>query len=315
MSQGIFSIYHFTKIRDSDFGSFVNRIPIGERITICLDLEDSICDFFDATNSSNRKKEYRALLYSFFFNYKSDRKFGLRVNTFNTAEFQKDIEMLTGLKDRFSFNSIFLPKCNNAGNLNDSIAEFIRNNIQVDEFIPIIECEEGLDNVNEIIKSEYKDKIKMIAFGHCDFNLDKNIFPFKHQDDRKYWTWINNFYEALKDTGIGFINSPYLKLNYSPGFINNLNEFRSYNFAKKGQITLSCEQIHLCLNSARKYIGASIKNLPDYTQDKIIFAEHLLSSFRRDFDHEKGFSIKENFKELISPQEYFAAKKFMKVNF
>lgn len=315
MSQGVFSIYHFTKIRDSDFGSFVNKIPASERITICLDLEDSIIDFFNATNSSNRKKEYRASLYSFFFNYKPDRKFGLRVNNFKTTEFQKDIELLAGLKGHFNFNSIFLPKCKNVSDLNSSIAKITKHGIQVDEFIPIIECEEGLDNIKEIIQSEYKDKIKMIAFGHCDFNLDKNIFPFKHQDDRTYWTWINNFYEALKGTGVGFVNSPYLKLNYSPGFINNLSEFRSYNFAKKGQITLSCEQIQLCLNRSSKYIITDIKNLPKHDQSKVIFAEHLLNSFRKDFDYGKGFSIKENFKELISPQEYFAAKKFMKANF
>lgn len=315
MSQGIFSIYHFTKIRGSDFGSFVSRIPACEKITICLDLEDSITDFFNATNSSNKKKEYRALLYSFFFNYKPDRRFGLRVNTFKTPEFQKDIELLAGLKNHFSFNSIFLPKCKTAGDLNDCINEFIKHNIQVDEFIPIIECEEGFNSINEIIQSKYKYKIKMIAFGHCDFNLDKNIFPFKHQDDKKYWTWIDDFYEALRGTEIGFINSPYLKLNYSPGFLNNLNEFRSYNFAKKGQVTLNCEQIQLCLNQERKYISTDVKNLPKSDQNKIIFAKHLLGSFRKDFDWKKGFSIKEIFKELISPQEYFAAKKFMKINF
>lgn len=315
MSQGIFSIYHFTKIRDSNFETFVNRIPACERITICLDLEDSIIDFFNATNSSNKKKEYRSLLYSFFFNYDPIRRFGLRVNTLKTTEFKKDIELLAGLKDHFSFNSIFLPKCKNVNDLNNSIEKFTKHNIQVNDFIPIIECAEGFKNINEIVHSEYKDKIKMIAFGHCDFNLDKNIFPFKHQDDKKYWSWIDNFYEALKDTKIGFINSPYLKLDYSPGFLNNLNEFKRYNFAEKGQITLNCEQLHLCLSHARKYIETGIRNLSEHNQSKIIFAKYLLSSFREDYDLKKGFSIRKNFSELISPQEYFAAKKFMGTNF
>jgi citrate lyase beta subunit len=305
------SIFHFTKLRDSDFELFLKRIPLSERLTVCVDMEDSITDFFNPQNSFNIKKEYRRLLYSFFSSFNSKLKFSIRINSISSPEFKKDLELLKGLKNKF--DSVFIPKCKNYAELSATILEFEKNEIYANNFIPIIECSQGLQNLNNIVLKN-NGKIKMIAFGHCDYNLSQNIFPFKHQDDEQYWTWVNNFYDILKNTKLGFINSPYLKLEHNYGFIRNLKRIAGYEFFQKGQITLNTVQVNLCLNlNAHKSENISFIKPKKLNRD--VFAKSLLNNFRKDFNIRKGFSIRNNFGELISPQEYIAAKKFMNVNY
>ncbi|HEX2788281.1 MAG TPA: aldolase/citrate lyase family protein [Ignavibacteria bacterium] len=305
------SIFHFTKLRDSDFGLFLDRIPLSERLTVCVDIEDSITDFFNPQNSFNIKKEYRRLLYSFFSSFNSKLKFGIRVNSILSPEFNEDLELLTSLRNKF--NSVFVPKCKSHDEVSATIFEFEKNKIGVNNFIPIIECSEGLQNLNDIV-SKKNPKVKMIAFGHCDYNLNQNIFPFKHQEDEQYWKWVNNFYDTLKNTELGFINSPYLKLEHNYGFIRNLKRFTGYNFSQKGQITLTTAQINLCLN-LNNHKSEDISFTKSKKLNRGVFAKSLLNNFKKDFNIRKGFSIKNNFGELISPQEYIAAKKFMNVNY
>ncbi|MEP7145614.1 MAG: aldolase/citrate lyase family protein [bacterium] len=302
-------IYHFINYSKDDIIDYIRKIK-NSKAVICLDLEDSIQDIFNPQNTSGLKELHRKFIRC--QNFQGDTlqnvKFGIRINSSFTKEITLDLDLLRELKNKINFNSIFLSKTETPDDIIKLEKKLNEQQIYHEEIIAVIETKKGFVNLNKII-SIHGSKLTKIAFGHCDFNFDNNIFPFHHQCSEIYWNWLNEIVCISKANAIGFVNSPYLQLDNDKGFQEMMSRVNIICEKNWGQITLTHHQSLLCRNFEMmpevkwKKKNIAFINLKTY-------ALSVVSSFVK-FNNQKGFTITGKKRILISPHEYKAALKYL----
>jgi citrate lyase beta subunit len=279
--------------------------------TLCFDFEDSIQNWISPEKNDALKINFRNHFQQFFAKHYlqlQSCKFGVRINAEASHQQLLDIQALHSVRDFVKIHSILLPKTESCQHLHALIEELGRMKIEYVEIIPIIETKKGLNNLSGIAKL-FPQKIKSIGFGHCDYNLDINSFPFFHQESIEYWRWITKMHAILETDQIKLINSAYLQLDNHPFFIKMLSYLQSICGDNFGQFTLTYKQSMQCREfddtSDTGYINIKERlNLkPDY-----LIAEKIVRDFESE-NHDFGFTVTRKNKLIISPQEYVAAKK------
>lgn len=303
-------IYHFIKYNeDTNISTIIAKNISGS--IICFDLEDSIRDPFNPDNDAALKNTFRQTLKKLINQNRispNSLKIGLRLNS-DSAEFEKDIEALRNLE----VTSIFIPKTENPEQIINVIARLKFCQIIFKELIPVIESVVGLRKIEQLIHPNIPE-IKHIAFGHCDYNLDANIFPFFHQQSREYWSWIENIISKTRDSKIGFVNSPFLKLNQLNAFEEMLASLSFLCGNHFGQITLTFQQSEICKNFRKAPLPLFNKlplRLNMFISAEV--AENFIFSFEKENKH-LGFTITLFQRTFLAPQEYIAAKQFLNKN-
>ncbi len=231
--------YHFTDRFREGFFQYKQIISKLDGI-ICFDLEDIIHPHL-ISNTDARKDLHRRHIIKGLSRFKSTelkRDFGIRINPTYSPAFYKDVNFLN--KNIPAINCIFLPKTESPEALQKAI-ELIQTDFV--EIIPIIESQRGMDNLVDILSVE-DSRFRKIAFGHCDFNLDTNIFPFIHQDNSQYWEWINYLHIKCIQHEKDLINSPVLVIHPDNYFKANLQKTKQFSRIK-GQISLCKRQTEM----------------------------------------------------------------------
>jgi len=296
-------LYHFINIdgyKTNDIISYVKNIN-GLGATVCFDLEDSIKNDYVLKQKENIVKFIRKIK-------KHDYKFsfGIRINNPKSKKFIQDLDFLKLFNKCFSIESVFIPKVKELKEIEIVINKLQKRNINYEEVIPIIETKYGLNNITNIGKAS-NELFNKIAFGHCDYNLDNNYFPFYHQDSEKYWNWIKKILTAIEPHGKSFINSPLLFLNNDILFAGMLSKLDSISKNKYGQISLTLRQIKLCSRSKFKAgLAPAI-----YFTEKKKYAYYIIDNYKKYKANNKSIAIEPLNRYLISPQEFKAAKKYL----
>jgi hypothetical protein len=302
--------YHFANPSNEKILRFVNKISHLNTV-LCFDLEDFSRDVFYRKANKSIHRENVINTIGILINSSSKQKIGLRINSYGTDEFCEDIILLENLRKRIMFECIFLPKIKDDGEIKKCLEVLEKSKINIKELIPIIESKSTFNNLKEITSS-LKDVLKKFAFGHCDFNYDNGNFPFYHQDSEQYWEWIDLITDVLKLNNKVFINSPYLFLNDEQGYIKMLNRLSQKTGGIFGQITLSLNQIE---KSSFYKINPIQKNIGGYNDGIKSGEETLAKLIIKDYENNssayRSFAIDEN-RFVISPQEYLAAKRYLK---
>jgi citrate lyase beta subunit len=297
--------YQFVKY-NSDFS--IERLKkTGESgAVICLDLEDSIYNWMDEHENNNLKKEYRKILNRILSDININSisiKTGIRINSLDSGFQEFDIE---AIPLNCKIDSILIPKVENQNHIDYVVEQLMSRNIIFNEIIPIIESKKGLENLEDVITSKYQ--VCKVGFGHCDYNLSINAFPFFHQDTTEYWKYVNRIINILKSKRIKFINSAFLKLSDSVFFQSILSHLHLICGDNFGQFTLNREQTLLCKTFSEHPVlkeGIS-KNRLDLSINKTML-NSLISAFEIE-NNGLGFTVTSKNKILISPQEYRSAK-------
>ncbi|PIE78500.1 MAG: hypothetical protein CSA15_07335 [Candidatus Delongbacteria bacterium] len=271
------------------------------RLTICFDFEDGVQQCFNSEKTSILKEKHRDYFSSIISKFRSDIKIGVRVNSTNPLELEKDI---LEIKNK-NIHSIFIPKVESLDKMGKIVEKLDKNGIAYKEIIPVIESSNGLANIRDIVENE---SIKNIAFGHCDYNMSLNILPFFHQDNFEYWKWVEKIINSIKDKGICFINSPYLFIKNDDFFISMLQHLKNFSSNNCGQITLSNNQTSLILLDKNREVEF----------DKLLANRHQLYPTNQYLkklisDYEKfnrGNGLSKSMERIISVQEYLVAKRF-----
>lgn len=302
-------IYHFVKYYQGlSLDSLTDKNK--SNATLCFDLEDSIQDVFNSKRNPDLKAYYRKLLQNIISSCTTDLatlKIGVRINSDNNKEQALDLKFLNNLR---TIHTVLLPKTESGKQIMDLINELKKNNINYKEIIPIIETKVGITNLESIAKVK-SPKIKRIAFGHCDYNLDVKHFPFFHQNSREYWSWIEKIVSIIKPYGLKFVNSPFLELKNDLGFEKMLSSLFSICGLDGGQIVLTFNQATACYKNSGQAIP-HFNKLPNRLNMK---AEH---SFAKTFielfengNNDQAFTITGEKRIFLSPQEYIAAQNFV----
>ena len=274
---------------------------------VCFDFEDGIMNPLEVDKSATLKEEARGIfshLYSVLYDFNKDIKTGIRVNSIKTEEFARDLITLKGKR----FDSILIPKIEHPGDIQLILARFKEFDIQYKNLIPVIESKKGLENLENILQPH--PEIGKIAFGHCDYNLDIDAYPFFHQDSWEYWKWIHAIIDKIKNYSVQLINSPYLNTSNEDFFCSMIAYITTH---KKdyfcGQVTLSTRQSILCHseNPVKKNFTEYLENKNLFLVDKKI-ALALVHEFEAN-NKQKGLSKSNN--KFISLQEYLASKKLI----
>jgi citrate lyase beta subunit len=277
-----------------------------ENLVICFDFEDGIQNGLDENQTIKLKEKYRNYFIQLLAKFDSESKVGVRLNSKNSCELKKD---LIAIKDKF-IHSIFLPKIENSNELINIKKSIDDNGVNYKELVPIIENKVGLEHIEEIIEIP---KIESIAFGHCDYNLSLNIFPFFHHNKNEYWKWINKIVLATNKAKINFINSPYLSNNNREFYCSMLGHLKTITNNNFGQITLSNIHTDICINQSKYKKIKFNKLLSNRHQlyETSDYAKILIESYER---NNKGLGLSRNNERIIAYQEYIAAKKIFLKN-
>jgi len=301
-------IYHFVKYYE---GLLLDRLldKNESNATVCFDLEDSIQNVFHSEKNTELKAYHRKLLINILNSCTSESsllKIGVRINASNTFDQKLDFKCLVGLP---TIHTILLPKTESAEQIIDLFHNLEKNNISYKEIIPIIETKIGITNLESIAKVK-SSKIKKIAFGHCDYNLDVKHFPFFHQTSREYWSWIEKIVSIIKPFGLKFVNSPFLELNNDSEFEKMLSSLFSICGLDCGQIAMTFNQALICHKNSGQVIPY-FKKLPNRLNMKVeqSFAKKFIELFEKGND-DRAFTITLAEKNFLSPQEYTAAQNF-----
>lgn len=271
---------------------------------ICFDFEDGILNPLEMDMTSSLKEKARVhfnTLYPLIYNLNKDLKVGVRLNNVKTAEFEKDLISIKGK----TLHSIFIPKIEQSDEIQFVLDKLHELEIEYKNLIPIIESKKGFENLAHTLPSN--QEIDKIAFGHCDYNLDIDAYPFFHQDSWEYWKWITVIIATIEKKGIQLINSPYLNTDNEAFFCSMLDYITTKKNHFCGQITLSTRQSELCKSreSSKEDFTENLENKNKISANKNLALE-LVNEFEAN-NKLKGLSKSNN--RLISLQEYLASKK------
>lgn len=291
--------YHFTKNIGKDFINFFQKVVDCNGI-VCFDFEDSIGSTNEQENSF-LKNSHRKLIITKLQTRTSLidlNKTGLRINGTETVDYDLDIE---GISDLKSLYCVFLPKVECIAQV-EKLLHDVPTTVQ--EIIPIIETQKGFENLAEIVAINDPRFLK-IAFGHCDFNLSNQYFPFFHQSSTQYWDWISKLVHTTGLTGKQIINSPVLDLANVKYFSQVLKKNKDFKNIT-GQITLCLNQTLWCA-VPELHAELDLHSEVENSIGKVDLAYQTITKFENYKVADRYFAIDEN-RVLISPQEYKLAK-------
>ena len=79
------------------------------------------------------------------------------------------------------------------------------------KFTPIIETVNGVKNIRKILEDDISkfDVIKEIHFGHFDYFLDKNQWPFPDPFHYSFWDEIKPLIMNAIEFNKTYVHSPY----------------------------------------------------------------------------------------------------------
>ncbi|WP_339704839.1 aldolase/citrate lyase family protein [uncultured Kriegella sp.] len=300
-------VLHFIKYFSKGFTSYFNKISKNRAVFI-FDVEDSIQDLSSETRNHDLKQKYRdilrALLKSTEGIYQNHR-IGIRINSFNSKEFEQDITLLKDLKE-VQWETILIPKVENRLEIEQVLFILHHNNIKFNNIGIFAETRKGVSSLKEIIEPAVPE-LKYVIFGHADYNIDSDIFPFIHHSEVTYWKWVTNILDHMNGSNLTFINSPCLFLKDDELFNFTLNQLNFMCTGNYGQMTLTHKQTELCnqYSPTKPYVTS----FPPIEKDPIAYANYILAKLVAK-DADKSFCVDDK-GYLMSPHEILMAQKIL----
>ena len=307
-------IYQFVqpKINDTLF-QFLQCI-FNYGACVVFDLEDGVQDPMNPINNASLKAEARETIFNIINTHKSflnGKLVGIRLNSIDSIYFSEDIELLCKIRSHITWDSVFLPKIESIEHIDNCLDQLSVRQVIWKQIIPIVESKEGMKNLKTLVLGKKRTQFRKISFGHADYNLDMQNWPFFHQNSEQFWNIVYQFTNDVESAGYEYVNTPLLELSNDDLFIKTkayLSHLCKLNY---GQVTLSTRQTRLCAESKE----TGLLYVPTKSQlselDKIRNAKHIIESFRKNKVPGKGFAVEYDTNVLISPQEYKAAMLFL----
>lgn len=297
--------YQFIKYNNSTLKEHLEKVNRTEAV-ICFDFEDGVINPLEMESTAANKEKAReqfVRLFSLIQDLATNTKVGVRINHCNSAEFEKDLLVMT---DK-CFDSIFIPKIENSEDIQYVTKKLDEYRIRYDNLIPILESHQGLINLETILQAN--PMIRTIGFGHCDYNLSIGVYPFFHQDSWEYWKWVAELESIIDKYNVLLINSAFLSFNNEDLFCSMLDYISNTKICFQGQFTLTNRQSELCNcpKTTTKKFRRLLENMNLISADK-----QMALNLVRDFEiNNQGKALSKCENKFISLQEYLAAKKLI----
>jgi hypothetical protein len=281
-------------------------------VMVILDLEDSAQNPFNIKKTDQLKIQARNGLDSISkkSSFKPSCNTYIRINAINTKYFEDDIQsVISACKNNLNLTGIFVPKVENYMTIKE-----INNRLSVVErkleVIPMIETIEGMKNLPNILENDQNnDLFSRIHYGHFDYCLDAQIWPFSDPFHIEFWEIIKTVASLMLTYKKTYIHTPF-------PFPKNESLFWASSFYLK-KLFPSLD-IWICtLNSELSLSNQPDKIMPfnlvhsDISSDNLIKeAKIICNNFLSGRANKRSFSVSND--RFIPPHQYFAAEKYLK---
>ncbi|MBL4755547.1 MAG: hypothetical protein JKY52_18375, partial [Flavobacteriales bacterium] len=256
---------------------------------VALDLEDGIQDILNPALTTGLKEQARKD-FAEIIHQLPHKKISLRINAIRSNEFQKDLALLHQYADHIE--SIIIPKTETS----EDLAIFCKAFGPTHKINLVVETQRGIDNIDEILNSNYSDLIEFVFFGNYDFHLDNNTYPITEQGSLNYWSIVEPIIASVESHKKSFGNSPYANIADTDCLDFALMQLKKRCKRKFGMMSLHKTQT--------TYIQKNIANNGTVKthSNRINHDTFTLESFVN--NTQKGRSFAFDNKRIITPQEY-----------
>ena len=274
-------------------------------------MEDSAQDLFDKQNNKNLKKISReGLKYLYDKDILDNTETFVRINSQKSEFYQQDIQTISSiLEKKSSIVGIFLPKVENYNQIKDCYDQLSNSKKNTFTIVPMIETEKGLKNLDKILlQDKFNDIIKYVHYGHYDFCLDTNFWPFPEPYHFEYWKIIEEISKCVIKHNKKYIHTPFPLIETESIYWSSI-DYMQKNLSID-QINLSLVNIDLnYINQPNKIKLTKLKNISNDPHYKTVFAKKIINEYLNNKSKNKSFSLSR--KRFIPPHSYLAAKTFL----
>ncbi len=179
-----------------------------------LDLEDSAQDPFDEAKTSELKISSRNNFLEIAQNtsWKSEDfqlPIFVRVNDMSTSFFEEDIKTIIEIsKTKFPISGIFLPKVSTYEDITKTFDLLSLADHPI-EIVPMIETKVGMENLELLLTADTAKKFTKIHYGHFDYALDADLWPFPDPNHKFFWNHISPMIELIHKFNKTYIHTPF----------------------------------------------------------------------------------------------------------
>lgn len=281
-------------------------------VMVILDLEDSAQDPFNINNTDKLKIQARIGLdmISKDAGFITSCKTYIRINGINTKYFEDDMQsVIAACNNNMPLTGVFIPKVENYACIKDIVNRLSATNKKL-EIVPMIETQKGMKNLPKIMENDKnKNLFSRIHYGHFDYCLNTQTWPFSDPFHNEFWVPINIVAELSLKYNKTYIHTPF-------PFPKKERLFWASSFYLK-KLFPSLD-VWLCtLNSELSLSNQPDEILPLKFVEADISTKNLLSEATKictDFldgrANKRSFSVSND--RFIPPHQYFAAKNYIK---
>jgi citrate lyase beta subunit len=282
---------------------------------LALDLEDGLATPLASGRIAANREQARAWLVQFFKCRRGDgRQHCIRINHAGTADFEKDIAALSDIGMFVEWETVFLPKVATSSDIYTARRNLLRSGIAYRTLCPIVESCAGLDGLEEILESCVQSDVEFVQFGHYDYSLDREDWPFVRQSEQRFWEPVTRIIRSAEKHGCRYCHTPYGNLADAAGLTAIIGKLDRLCTSPFGMASLSINQTRtiakangggphpaLCLSAERTMVAEHMQ----------LLAQMLVENYIRNSAEDRSFFVDSRDSEFISPHEYLAAVRFL----
>lgn len=306
-------IFQFMAIQKEKLFNRLLKKALSHESIIVLDLEDTLSDF-DVERSKHLKKWGRIELKKIFQNnqfFFKNKKIGIRVNNHKSDEYENDLEVISEILKICDLFCIVAPKIESQIDIDENLNFLKKYQINFKSFIPIVETIKGFNNLDNISKHKC---ISYIIYGHNDYSLETQSWPFLEHDEIEFWKIVTPFIKIIESNKIKYIHPPipyFSDLNLAFFVIDYLKTICSLPFGIMTINTVQTRLFNTIKNCPRKFNEFKFKEFSFSLEEKIEKAFYLKEFFSK---KSRNFGLDIKKRKFISPHEYLSAKIFLDKN-
>lgn len=299
---------------------FLNKLDAAGVMSI-LDLEDSAQDPFDEEKTKilkiKARNNFEELINSkAWVGDEFNNPIYVRVNSVTSEFFEDDVHTVARISaSGFPVSGIFLPMVESyadielLSNLLESCSSGneVKNLIEV---VPMIETTAGMSGLEDILTlDEGKGLFEKVHYGHFDFCLDANLWPFPDPNQALFWELVEPLIEVTLKHRKTYIHTPF-------PFPNDVVLF--WQASRYMRQLFPSGDIWACTLNSELSLSNEPDNLSvlDICHDELLpetmksEAEAIRHSFLAGRANRRSFGVSSQ--RFIPPHQFFAAEEYLR---
>ena len=294
------------------------RQVAGMKITVVLDLEDSLWDVDDPDHTRELKAGARRDLLGLAKAHPEifrDNKIGIRINRCSSDEFSADLGVLSEVAQTLPLSVIVPTKVESAKELRQCRQALSDSGVACEAITPIVETVNGMRQLPEIALAAVEMHMPAIIYGHYDYCLSAGLWPFPEFDETSCWELIEPFMIQVENAGLSFVQPPFFSMYDDVAFLGVLGELVRKCRHPFGVLTFGPRQTRMCSEVAKGNIRFDRIELRSSVQlsheEKTQHAMELIQAYHSHQLENKGFAVDPRTGRFIAPHQYAAAKLYL----